>query len=762
MELNQFRDVDLVIDKANDNFIQRQFVSQGDYRGRTMTVQVTDNGLIGQVPGLTLNLRWRNQASGAADLSAFECIDVENSVFRIEYPVRMMTPGKVVANIQVIQNGQATHLKTFEMTVQALAGEMTGIVSQAEYGALVAILADANKFRTDIDSLGMDKADKTALAETDAKLNNLETEKANQNELDSTKNAVAQLSSLKVDKGGNEQITLPMLSQEVKTAMTGGSVAVVGENAINTSNVINNALTAQKVISPIQKASLIPSNVKLPDYDTTTKTLTFNGVEGAEDLLIWGEATETERYIIPPTTKVVNTSAGSSRLVFHKDTKVFRFGPWNQQLSRAELVLLEMRNNAVYVNAGFPLTVNSKETYMRNPTLEQVVPTVSEDQLVEFDRKKATVTFNGVNGFLFNVYGRFFNGVASGGGKTLAIPTMAEVASGALMLLFNTSTLEWRWIPYNQMILYKAETWAIIMTLRRTFNADGTLNTCEPSCPFVWSVDGKLFGRIALSSGSVQNPANAPILAVAHRGYNTPNFTPENVKYSFKQAKLNGFNAIECDVRFTSDGIPVILHDETINRTARNSDGSVITDTIAIADITLEQARQYDFGLAWGGTYAGEYIPTFDELVKWLKSWNMVGLCEIEFESISEDKARVLQAIVDKHNMRSKIKWISSGFATLTTMCGLAPDMDYVLIQNITDTSVANASTLKSQNNKVYLGSNISTLTSEGASLAKNAGLGIDCYTIYTDAELDKCLDLGVDIITTDNRSPAEYFLFSL
>lgn len=157
--------MDLVIDKANDNFIQRQFVSQGDYRGRTLTVQVTDNGLIGQVPGLTLNLRWRNQASGAADLSAFECIDVENSVFRIEYPVRMMTPGKVVANIQVIQNGQATHLKTFEMTVQALAGEMAGIVSQAEYGALVAVLADANKFRTDIETLEMEKADKIEVAE---------------------------------------------------------------------------------------------------------------------------------------------------------------------------------------------------------------------------------------------------------------------------------------------------------------------------------------------------------------------------------------------------------------------------------------------------------------------------------------------------------------------------------------------------------------------------------------------------------------------
>lgn len=177
--------MDLVIDKANDNFIQRQFVSQGDYKGRTMTVQVTDNGIIGKVPGLMLNLRWWNQASGVADLSAFECIDVENSLFRIEYPVHMMTPGKVVANIQVIQNGQVTHLKPFEMTVQTLAGEMSGIVSQAEYGALVAVLADANKFRTDISVLNNEKANKTDLMEIDRNLSDLESEKANKETLNS-------------------------------------------------------------------------------------------------------------------------------------------------------------------------------------------------------------------------------------------------------------------------------------------------------------------------------------------------------------------------------------------------------------------------------------------------------------------------------------------------------------------------------------------------------------------------------------------------
>lgn len=100
--------------------------------------------------------------------------------------------------------------------------------TEVDNGTLAAILADANKFRTDIDTLDAVKAEKSDL------------EKANNN---LTSGLLG-----KVDKSGNEQITLPMLSQEVKQAMTGGSVAVVGEGAVNKSNlapgaVVNEAIT---------------------------------------------------------------------------------------------------------------------------------------------------------------------------------------------------------------------------------------------------------------------------------------------------------------------------------------------------------------------------------------------------------------------------------------------------------------------------------------------------------------------------------------
>lgn len=159
LELDQFRDVDLVIDRANDSFVQKQFVSQGDYGGRSLTVQVTNNGNVGEVPGLTLNLRWQNQSSGVTDLTAFYVVNKQSSVFRIDYPQNMLTPGNVVASIQVLQDGKTTFTKEFSIFVQRLAGEPVGILEKAEFGALVAVLSDSNRFRTDINQLGAIKAD---------------------------------------------------------------------------------------------------------------------------------------------------------------------------------------------------------------------------------------------------------------------------------------------------------------------------------------------------------------------------------------------------------------------------------------------------------------------------------------------------------------------------------------------------------------------------------------------------------------------------
>ena len=114
--------------------------------------------------------------------------------------------------------------------------------------------------------------------------------------------------------------------------------------------------------------------------------------------------------------------------------------------------------------------------------------------------------------------------------------------------------------------------------------------------------------RFYNSSG---NPiGEAFVKSVNHRGYGD---APENTLPAFIMSCKKGFEYVECDVALTSDGIPVLLHDDTINRTARNADGSQLSEDVNIKDITYAQAVSYDYGLWKSTEYAGTQIPTFAE-----------------------------------------------------------------------------------------------------------------------------------------------------
>lgn len=100
----------------------------------------------------------------------------------------------------------------------------------------------------------------------------------------------------------------------------------------------------------------------------------------------------------------------------------------------------------------------------------------------------------------------------------------------------------------------------------------------------------------------------------AHRGVNSEN--PENTLPAFVAAIEQGYKIIEADVAVTKDSEFVLLHDDTLNRTARCNDGSVISDTVKIADITYTEALEYDFGMYFSEKFKGTKIPHFKELLE--------------------------------------------------------------------------------------------------------------------------------------------------
>lgn len=150
-------------------------------------------------------------------------------------------------------------------------------------------------------------------------------------------------------------------------------------------------------------------------------------------------------------------------------------------------------------------------------------------------------------------------------------------------------------------------------------------------------------------------------LDVLHRGLATAGY-PENTIVAYKDAITKGWKYLETDIRQTSDGVWVLLHDSDINRVARNADGSSISGSIYISDITYSDALTYDFGIAAGAQFAGTKIATLDAFLNLCSKAHVYPVIEIKNSSITEEQAATVWDIVKKYQMQNRCMWLCTSF----------------------------------------------------------------------------------------------------
>lgn len=95
------------------------------------------------------------------------------------------------------------------------------------------------------------------------------------------------------------------------------------------------------------------------------------------------------------------------------------------------------------------------------------------------------------------------------------------------------------------------------------------------------------------------------MLVFGHRG--ASGYAPENTFAAFDCALELGADGAETDVRLTKDGVLVLMHDATVNRTT--------TGTGRIASLSWSQVEKLDAGRWYGEAYAGQRVPRVAELL---------------------------------------------------------------------------------------------------------------------------------------------------
>ena len=182
-----------------------------------------------------------------------------------------------------------------------------------------------------------------------------------------------------------------------------------------------------------------------------------------------------------------------------------------------------------------------------------------------------------------------------------------------------------------------------------------------------------------------------------------------------------GFDYVECDVSFTSDGVGVLLHDGTVDRTSNG--------TGRIADMTFEEARGLDFGIWFSDTFAGEKIPTFEEFIALCKYANLHPY--IELKAGTEAQIAGLVDIVKKYGMKDGVSWISFNKNCLNYVKAKhsGARLGYV-VDAIDETVIATAQGLKNGENEVFIDSAVSSATAENAELCMNADIPLEVWTV--------------------------------
>ncbi len=245
---------------------------------------------------------------------------------------------------------------------------------------------------------------------------------------------------------------------------------------------------------------------------------------------------------------------------------------------------------------------------------------------------------------------------------------------------------------------------------------------------------------MGLSLGSLAIAAEPlPVEIIGHRGASWE--APENTVSALKLAWQQGADGAEFDIYLTQDGKIVACHDKDTKRTAGVSK--------VIAETSLEELRKLDVGTWKNAKYAGEKIPTLEEMLATIPAGKKVYI-EIKCgPEIVPELDRVLKGTDLKASQTPVICFNAEVVAAVKK---LRPDLPASWLVSLKEDTTADGLIAKAREigaDGLDLSAN-SKLDQEFAAKIRGAGLRLDVWTVNDATVARRMVQIGVQGITTD------------
>ncbi|HEV2250044.1 MAG TPA: glycerophosphodiester phosphodiesterase family protein, partial [Candidatus Limnocylindria bacterium] len=160
-----------------------------------------------------------------------------------------------------------------------------------------------------------------------------------------------------------------------------------------------------------------------------------------------------------------------------------------------------------------------------------------------------------------------------------------------------------------------------------------------------------------------------PLWVVGHRGALA--LAPENTIAAFEVGLRCGVDLVEFDVQRTADGVPIVIHDDTLERTT--------SGTGRVRDRTFDEIRLLDAGIRFDPSFAGERVPSLDELLGWAGTRTVGLMLELKQPAPGSGEpsdAELVPAVVTavrSHRLLERTLFISFDHPSLARLLALEP-----------------------------------------------------------------------------------------
>jgi glycerophosphoryl diester phosphodiesterase len=242
---------------------------------------------------------------------------------------------------------------------------------------------------------------------------------------------------------------------------------------------------------------------------------------------------------------------------------------------------------------------------------------------------------------------------------------------------------------------------------------------------------------------SLYNDNQDGFVIIAHRGASA--YAPENTLAAVQMAMDQRAEMVEVDILLSKDGVPVLLHDPSLNRTTSGQG--------LVTDFTLDELKKLDAGSWFSEDFKGETIPTVEELLQLIKGKISVNL-EIKTQALTDTlEGGIVQKVVDlvrKHGMEHHVIFSSFDPRAIRQLKEYAPEIPGAILYYAELYGDKHPVDIVRELRADAFNCSWKEIRQDWLDSLHSQNIPVNIYTVNSDTLMHQLLDRGVDGIFTD------------